>query len=100
MKICVATTNLLPRCQTIFAIAVYDVVILLVIVNYIVKMSTALIQHEVVYNQYLPYAVELDNESTNLLSEIKRNLTTSVLSHELQSAVHWALQLKRYSNYV
>lgn len=40
-------------------------------------------QKEIVYNQLLPYAERLDQEASELLADIKANLSRAVLVREL-----------------
>ena len=54
-------------------------------------------QKELIFNKSLPYAEELDEESSVFLSEIKSNLTRSVLLRELRpGCVTWVGRLTRY----
>lgn len=54
-------------------------------------------QKEVPYNRILPYAVQLDAESNELLSEIKGNLARAVELRDIKvGAIHWVGQLARY----
>lgn len=51
-------------------------------------------QKEIVYNRLLPYADRLDHESTELLAEIKANLSRAVLVRELWPGVaFWCRKL-------
>lgn len=53
-------------------------------------------QKEVPYNRILPYAVQLDAESNELLSEIKGNLARAVELRDIKvGAIHWVGQLAR-----
>ncbi|CAG0897570.1 unnamed protein product, partial [Darwinula stevensoni] len=54
-------------------------------------------QREVVYNRFLPYSSELDDESNQLLSVIKANLGRSVMLREVRPGfVTWMVRLFRY----
>lgn len=51
-------------------------------------------QKEIVYNQLLPYSSRLDQEATELLAEIKANLSRAVLVRELWPGVaFWCRKL-------
>lgn len=51
-------------------------------------------QKEIVYNGLLPYSDRLDREATELLAEIKANLSRAVLLRELWPGVaFWARKL-------
>lgn len=51
-------------------------------------------QREIVYNRLLPYADRLDQEATELLAEIKANLSRAVLVRELwPGVVFWCRKL-------
>lgn len=51
-------------------------------------------QKEIVYNGLLPYAHRLDQEATELLAEIKANLSRAVLLRELWPGVaFWSRKL-------
>lgn len=51
-------------------------------------------QKEIVYNGLLPYAGRLDEEATELLAEIKANLSRAVLLRELWPGVaFWCRKL-------
>ncbi|KAL1501106.1 hypothetical protein ABEB36_006493 [Hypothenemus hampei] len=54
-------------------------------------------QKENVYNQLLPYAKQLDEESEKLFVNIKTNLVKSVLSREIRpGCAIWTSRLQRY----
>lgn len=51
-------------------------------------------QKEIVYNGLLPYTERLDREATELLAEIKANLSRAVLVRELWPGVaFWSRKL-------
>lgn len=51
-------------------------------------------QKEIVYNKLLPYSDRLDQEATELLAEIKANLSRAVLVRELWPGVaFWCRKL-------
>lgn len=51
-------------------------------------------QKEIVYNKLLPYSDRLDKEATELLAEIKANLSKAVLVRELWPGVaFWCRKL-------
>ncbi len=51
-------------------------------------------QKEIVYNKLLPYAKDLDEESTKQLAEIKGNLGRAVRLRELRpGALYWTSRL-------
>lgn len=51
-------------------------------------------QKEIVYNGLLPYSDRLDREATELLAEIKANLSRAVLLRELWPGVaFWSRKL-------
>ncbi|XP_071784078.1 proteasome activator complex subunit 4-like [Asterias amurensis] len=56
-------------------------------------------QKEIVYNKLLPYAEDLDEESTKQLAEIKGNLGRAVRLRELRpGALYWTSRLNSYIN--
>ena len=53
-------------------------------------------QKENIYNKLLPYSADIDEESQNVLAEIKSNLGRSVQLRDLKfGAGHWVGQLSR-----
>lgn len=51
-------------------------------------------QKDIVYNRLLPYSDRLDHEATDLLAEIKANLSRAVLVRELWPGVaFWCRKL-------
>jgi len=56
-------------------------------------------QKELLYNHYLPYAGQLDNDSFTWLEQIKLNLSQAVLLRELRpGVVTWMSRLTAYIN--
>ncbi|CAH0550528.1 unnamed protein product [Brassicogethes aeneus] len=54
-------------------------------------------QKENVYNKFLPYAADLDEESTKLFTDIKTNLVKSVLAREMRpGCALWTSRLNKY----
>lgn len=54
-------------------------------------------QREIVYNKLLPYAAELDEESQQMLNEIKTNLGLSVMMREMRPGCGiWTAALRKY----
>ncbi|KAJ8979648.1 hypothetical protein NQ317_001355 [Molorchus minor] len=54
-------------------------------------------QKENIYNKFLPYADELDEESTKLFVDIKTNLIKSVLAREMRpGCALWTSRLNKY----
>lgn len=57
-------------------------------------MAVFIPQKEIVYNGLLPYSHRLDREATELLAEIKANLSRAVLLRELWPGVaFWSRKL-------
>lgn len=57
-------------------------------------MAGFISQKEIVYNDLLPYSDRLDREATELLAEIKANLSRAVLLRELWPGVaFWSRKL-------
>lgn len=57
-------------------------------------MAALVPQKEIVYNCLLPYSGRLDQEATELLAEIKANLSRAVLLRELWPGVtFWSRKL-------
>lgn len=53
-------------------------------------------QKESVYSTVLPYAVEIDQESNAILSEIKGNLGRAIQLRDIKIGTrHWIVQLER-----
>ena len=54
-------------------------------------------QKELLYNQLLPYADKLDEESVEQLAVIKANLGKAIKLRDLKiGATHWTCQLGKY----
>lgn len=54
-------------------------------------------QREIIYNKLLPYADQLDRESLQLYTDIKTNLTRSILLREIRpGCVLWTSRLNKY----
>lgn len=54
-------------------------------------------QKELAYSRLLPYADDLDEESNEVLAEIKENLARSVQLRDIKIGTsHWAVQLTKY----
>ena len=53
-------------------------------------------QKESIYSRLLPYADCLDEESNNILKDIKDNLARAVLLKDVKlGASHWAVELSK-----
>lgn len=56
-------------------------------------------QKPLVYNKFLPYASQLNEEGKHLFEDIKRYLSIAVQKSELwPGAIYWTQRLNRYSN--
>ena len=54
-------------------------------------------QKELAYSRLLPYSDDLDEESNEVLAEIKENLARSVQLRDIKIGTsHWAVQLTKY----
>lgn len=54
-------------------------------------------QKEILTNHILPYAAELDNESTVFLNQVKSNLAKAVMLREMKPACGiWSSRLMKY----
>ena len=52
-------------------------------------------QKEIVYNRYLPYSQELDEESVHYLSQIKANIGRTLLLND-KHGFQWISDLSKY----
>ena len=61
-------------------------------------MSTeSIYQKPLLYNKFLPYTLEINDESKCLFEDIKRNLSVTIQKAELwPGALYWTNRLNRY----